>query len=109
MENLGIYKFNKDFGRAGALSGVFVQSKDFVDKIIGCEVYFGEVLGKYSEVYGEIKSSDILLVTENQEFVKMFQELGLSTGYNPFDYYLTNCEENEEDMTVEEIFNQRYI
>ena len=109
MKDLGIYKFNKYFGRSGNLSGIFVQSKDFVDRLIGCEVYFGEVLGKHSEVYGEIESEDLVLVTENEEFIKLFQEYDLSNGYNPFDYTLMNCEDNEEDMTVEEIFNQRYI
>jgi hypothetical protein len=50
------------------------------------KVYFGEVLGKHSEIYGPIETSDIELVTSDPSAVKMFLDNDLSTGFNPFDY-----------------------
>lgn len=84
-----IYKLHFDCGRAGDLFGIFVANTDEMQKLIdsGEEVYFGEVLGKHSEVCGPIEPSDISFITDNEEVVKMFKENNLETGFNPFDYY----------------------
>lgn len=82
----GIYKFKFDCRRSGSLSGIFVAGKDDVENIIGKEVYFGEVLGKHSEVYGTIDENEISFVTDDPIAVEIFEKYNLSSGYNPFRY-----------------------
>jgi len=78
-----IYKLNADFGRQGILSGVFVADTEEVEKLLGTEIYFGEVLGKHS----------VVLVTKDKEVVALFEEYDLESGINPFHY----LEEEEEE------------
>lgn len=90
-----IYKFFWDCGRMGDVMGVFVSTPEAIKLATDNKtyVYFGEILGKHSEVYGNLSSEDFTLITDNQEFIKLFQEYDLSNGYNPFDY----IEESEDD------------
>jgi len=81
-----LFRFHWDCGRMGDLEGVFVAEKSKVESIIGTEVYFGEVLGKHSEVFGELEKDDVEMVTDNQEFIEIFENLNLQSGYNPLDY-----------------------
>ena len=83
-----IYKMHIDCGRSGDLFGVFVESTERVDCLVKNEipVYFGEVLGKHSEIYGAIRADHLVKVTEDQAFVKLFEAHGLSSGFNPFNY-----------------------
>jgi hypothetical protein len=80
---LAVYRYSEDFGRMGDLSGVFVASKSDVMVAMGKTAYLGEVLGKHSEVHAEISADTITLVTEDPDFVELFQSLRLSTGTNP--------------------------
>jgi hypothetical protein len=82
----GIYRFKCDCGRMGELSGIFVADSADVEKLIGSNAYFGEVLGKHSEIEGEIEENEIELVTDNANCVEMFEFFSLATGYNPFEY-----------------------
>jgi hypothetical protein len=83
----GIYDFFWDYRRMGIITGVFVAEDSDVESAIGKNVYFGEILGKHSEVYGVIKPGDIGLLTDNQEFIDLAEQYGLvPTGYNPLDY-----------------------
>lgn len=79
---LSVFKFQTDFYRGGNLSGVFVADKQVVKFLRGKTVYFGEALGKHSDVEVTI-DNEIIFVTANPEFVKLFQDLGLETGHNP--------------------------
>jgi len=92
-----IYKLNLDCGRYGSLYGIFVADKEYVDTLIdsGIEVYFGEVLGEHSDVYGEIEETDIQLVTDDVKVVDMFEEYELSTGIDPFDYHASDFDYEE--------------
>jgi hypothetical protein len=83
-----IYKMELDFGRMGELEGIFVADTEDVAKLIesGKEIYFGEVLGKHSEIISAITSDDLKLVTEDAGFIELFEKYDLSNGYNPFDY-----------------------
>lgn len=91
-----IYRFKCDCGRMGKLEGIFIADSTDVKNLIGSSVNFGEVLGKHSEVCGEIEEHEIELVTDDEKCVEMFEFFNLATGYNPFDYL-----ENEEDMEEE--------
>ena len=62
-------------------------------------MYFGEILGKHSEVYGELSEGDFELKTNDQEFIEKFEDIfreNYSQGYNPLEY-LSEEDENEED------------
>jgi hypothetical protein len=83
---IGLYKFEWDMGRQGTVDGLFLAASEDVDKAIGKKVYFGEILGKHSEVYGTLDIDDLTLVTENPAVIKIFQDYKLSSGYCPLDY-----------------------
>lgn len=85
MKNL--YKFYWDC-RNGELSGLFIADEKEVKSLIGKEVYFGEVLGKYSDVYGVIEKGEITKIKASKEFIDEAERLFGSTicGYNPLAY-----------------------
>lgn len=106
-----IYKFSTDCGRSGSLEGVFTATKKQVDKLISSkiEVYFGEVLGKHSEVYGVIEKKDIKLVTDDTAAVEIFEKYNFASGHNPFDYRSVNFElagVDLDDMSVRKIIDK---
>ena len=82
----GLYKFNFDCGRMGELNGIFIADSKDVESVIGKEVYFGEVLGKHSDIYGTIDEDEIKLITDDPEIVSLMEENNISTGFNPLDY-----------------------
>ena len=82
----GIYRFKCDCGRMGELSGIFVADSEDIKRLIGSYAYFGEVLGKHSEVCGKIEKNEIELIADDAKCVEMFEFFNLETGYNPFSY-----------------------
>lgn len=98
MSNLRLVKFSAYFGRRGELEGLFVlDDEDWqtLQNLIDSEdsVYFGEVLGKHSEVECVINNDNIQVLSENQEFCREFARLNLNTGYNPLNF----LDEDEDD------------
>lgn len=96
----GFYSFYWDYGRMGDVSGVFIADEVDVKNIIGKNVYFGEILGKHSEVYGIVEEKDIELKTNDQAFISKFEGImgeDWSSGYNPLDYYEGDEEDEYED------------
>lgn len=93
----GVYSFEWDCGRNGSIEGLFIADSSNVANAIGKQVYFGEVLGKHSEVFGTLEKDEIVLITEDQDFItacrKIFKYDTLS-GYNPLDYLDDNPDEN---------------
>ena len=86
MNKEAIYKMAFDCGRQGSLEGVFVADKNHVKILLErpLGVYFGEVLGKHSEICGTIEDHEITLVTDDPAVVGLFNEHKLSSGFNPF-------------------------
>lgn len=85
-----LVEFHADCGRMGFLSSTFVTTREKLDKIKGKEVYFGEVLGKHSEIYGPVKEEYFTILNDDQSFIKEFEKhLGedWSVGHNPFHYW----------------------
>ena len=82
----GIYRYSESFGRQGDLSGVFTATAAEVDAAMGRKVYFGEVLGKHSDVWSVMGPEDITLVSDAPEAVAVVDSLGLATGTNPLEY-----------------------
>lgn len=95
-----LYRYEMDCGRCGTLSGLFVAEEERVKALIGKEVYFGEVLGKHSEVFGEIEEGDIKEISDDQEkiewLVKTFGSDNL-IGYNPLECSLMEDDDEEEE------------
>ena len=95
MAKLKLYRFEMDCGRMGMLSGTFVTES--LKPILGKRVYFGEVLGKHSEIEGVLDEGDFTLLTNDQDFINKFVELECESGHNPFDYFEPEDEEDEEE------------
>ena len=85
---LNLYSFYWDCGRSGEVNGLFIAEPNAVENAIGKEVYFGEILGKHSDVYGTIEKVDIELISDDQEKVNWLLDLlGKNvSGYNPLNY-----------------------
>lgn len=84
-----IVSFYVDCGRQGDVEGLFVCDKAALEASYGKEVYFGEILGKHSEVIIELDESCFEIKSDDQEFIAKFVEIigdGTVSGYNPFDY-----------------------
>lgn len=94
----GVFRFKWDFGRHGTVKGTFVAEKSDVDAATGRDAYFGEVLGKHSEIEGKIEVGHIVLLTDDPEFTKKFVEFACSSGFNPLHYLqCVGCNAREED------------
>jgi hypothetical protein len=90
-----LVSFYWDCGRQGSLDGLFITTQEQLNTIIGKRIYFGEVLGKHSEIYGTLEEKDITVKSNDQDFINKLEEIIGSTtisGFNPFGYY-----EPEED------------
>lgn len=105
-----VYKLNVDFGRQGSLEGVFVADKSHVKTLIDekIEVYFGEVLGKHSDIYGSIDPGEIEFVSDNEKVVELFESHNLSTGHDPFYETSINFDFEQLNLTDEELEGGRY-
>ena len=100
---LKLYSFHWDCGRSGDLDGLFVAEEDQVESAIGKRLYFGEVLGKHSEVGGILEASDLEEVSSEQDKITWLVDLlGTSiSGFNPLEYLVEEeDEEDEEDDSV---------
>ena len=82
---LGLYQYNFSF-RGGELQGTFTCDKEIISQLYGKNIYFGEVLGKHSELSIDFDEADFELLTDDQEFISKYELLVGDTGYNPFDY-----------------------
>jgi len=85
-----IYRFYWECGRMGDVEGLFIAEKEAVEKLIGKEISFGEILGKHSDVFGTLDSGDLEIKSDDQEFIAKFESImgcGTISGYNPLDYY----------------------
>ena len=91
-----LFKMNFDCGRNGNLEGVFIADTDDVKYLVknNISVYFGEVLGKHSDVSGCVDESEITMITTDENVISVVCEHGLESGYNPFDHTLCVSETN---------------
>lgn len=93
-----IFQFNCDCGRSGELDGIFVADHEEVENLIGKGIYFGEVLGKHSEIYGVLEEDEIKVISDDQEFIEKFEEImgsGTISGFNPLDFYHPDEEDDD--------------
>ncbi|MEK4006520.1 hypothetical protein [Paenibacillus sp. FSL H3-0333] len=100
-----LYEFHWDCGRQGDVEGLFVATQEQIDNAIGKEVYFGEILGKHSEIFGELEKCDIKKLEISSEVVsEVSNHLGLTwSGYNPLHYLRYKCTKCGDEYPGEEM------
>ena len=98
-----LVQFYWNCGRMGDLEGLFITTEDKLKSWYGREAYFGEVLGKHSEIDGMIEESDFTIKSDNQEFIAKIEErLGDHlSGFYPGDYIADTDDEPEEGSEEE--------
>lgn len=97
MATKGIYRFGFDCGPMGSLAGVFIATDEEVSAAIGKRAYFGEVLGKHSEISGEIYDGHITLVTIDSLAVEIVEKHELTSGFNPLEYIDSDEDEDPDE------------
>lgn len=82
-----LYSFELDWGRMGSLDGLFIAEEQDVKDIIGKSVYFGEALGKHSEVEDEMTEDMFEAIDLPEEVLSILEDKVGTTlsGYNPLD------------------------
>ena len=83
-----LWKFKWDCGRVGDIEGLFVATEGEIKDALDKDVYFGEVLGKHSEIYGLLVENDVTKIDIDIDTVKRVTNvLGKTwSGYNPLEY-----------------------
>lgn len=82
-----IYRFYEDCGRMGRLDGTFVSTDEKIKAMLGKTAYFGEALGKHSEISVELAESNFTVLTDDQAFIDKAVEYGLlPNGFSPANY-----------------------
>lgn len=84
-----LYAFKWNCGRMGMVSALFVADDAEVKAAIGKEIYFGEILGKHSEISGTLNEKDLTVKSDDLAFItKLVEIIGDATisGHNPLSY-----------------------
>lgn len=85
-----LVKFKWDCGRMGDVESVFITTQEKLEEVYGKRVYFGEILGKHSDIGGTVEENEFTILSEDQEFIKKCLEIfGNETisGHNPLIYF----------------------
>ena len=88
-----LYKFRVYCGRMGDLYGIWTAEESEIKKLIGETIYFGEVLGKHSEIEVTLKEEHFEKCTDDQSFIEKFKEFNCASGIDPRDF----IDEEEEE------------
>lgn len=97
----GLYEFYWDCGRQGYLGGLFIEDVEVVRNLVGSKLYFGEVLGKHSEIYGTWDENDVKLISDDQGKIEWLQGLMKGktiSGFNPVEYVEDSDEGDDERL-----------
>ena len=93
-------QFFWDCRRSGSVSGVFICTKQQIADAVGKDVYFGEILGKHSEIYGTLEDTDIEILSDDPKVIEVLLGIfpdGEISGYNPLSYVQEIDEEDYEE------------
>lgn len=106
-----LWRFYWDCGRQGNLEGLFVATENEIKEVIGKDVYFGEVLGKHSEIYGTIEENDIKKIDLDYKTVEKVEKVLGDTwsGFNPFEYVEYECGKCEDRYGINEFNKEKGI
>lgn len=88
-----LWRFKSDYGNLGAIEGMFIATSGEVYTAFGEEVYFGEMLGRGQEVYGELSDDNLTQLNIDEDSVnEMLDILGKScSGTNPLEFVRYRC------------------
>ena len=81
------------------------NANKFKDTMIGYEVYFGEIAGKHSDIYGTIDEEDIGIVTNIEEVKDFLRDYPEGEDYN-FSFVDRICDQLPEDAEEDEYGNE---
>jgi hypothetical protein len=86
--DLILVRFNLDCHRMGQLDGLFVTTKAELEASFGKRAYFGEVLGKHSDIAADLDASMFEEVSTDTGFIERLTDLlGANiSGFNPLEY-----------------------
>lgn len=93
MSEEAIYEYFVDCGRMGEVEGLIIAEVEDVEKIIeeAPEIWFGEILGKHSEIVVDTQANQFKELTRDPEEIKVIRKVlkcsNTISGYNPFDYW----------------------
>ena len=107
-ENLVILEFYWERRRSSDIfeSRVYPQktAERIMEMMVGKQIYFGEIEGKHSEVYGTLDDGEVTIV-EDREKVKDFLSLnpeGYSYNHSFIDAFHEHMENEETEEFIEE-------
>lgn len=69
-----IYYFKWDQGRNGIVDSLFIADSEIVEQCIGKDVWFGEILGKHSEVFGTLEEKDFKVIPDEPGIIAWFEK-----------------------------------
>jgi len=97
-----LFSFHVDAGRNGDITGLFISTEEEVTAIVGTDVYFGEILGKHSDVELTLQPDHFTVLEVEDSTVEDLQHTIGNTvsGYNPFDYIETMPDEYDQDEQI---------
>mgnify|MGYP001247256071 CR=1 FL=1 len=101
-----LYRFSWSF-RGGDIESLFVATDKELEEALGKDVYFGEVLGKHSEIFGTLEKEDLTFLSEDQSKISWLVEtVGSKSicGLSPLEH-LSDVEEEFEDGEDKDIFD----
>lgn len=78
-----MWNFYADFGRMGSLSGIFTATEAEVQASYGKMAYFGEVLGKHSNIRLTLTEDNFVEVGVPETFVRQYVKTIRGSGFNP--------------------------
>ena len=90
-----LYKFKWDCEDDGKIEGFFLSTDEDILNLLGNDMVFDNILGKYSHIDGIFEIEDVEFVTDKPYDIE--QILKLDVGYNPINYILstTRIRDNE--------------
>jgi len=99
-----LYQWNVDFGRMGSLDSVFIVDDAFVNKVLdmGLCVSFGEILGKHSDIYCDMKPEQFEVLSENQDVITELEKIFAKSthGYEFYSAELSELNEFNKQVTT---------
>jgi hypothetical protein len=80
--NLKLWKLQESYSRMGTIFQLFARTQKDVEKLVGTDYYFSDILGKHSEIYGEFKMDDVKCISEDQELIDKMSAEGILPAGN---------------------------
>lgn len=84
-----LYEYKADYGRMGTIEGLFVAHDYEINEALGKTIYFGEILGKHSDISLDLILDDLTIKSSDEDFInKLVEIIGSDyiSGYCPLDY-----------------------